>query len=274
MSVIRCNCALLMDVLEAFYYTDPMCARSWGAEPARRRAEREYAGGVELTYVMGGLAREFGPPAGLLREWLAVAEHSGMPVDPRLWLDAPPHGSFPACIAVIVAAEQGCAGAYLRRAREAVALQRRALDHASALIEIARDVPGLDVARFENGLGSHAVLETFGEQLARSRAGGEGGLPRLEVLSRDGQAAVVRGPALLDPQAWIDALRSAGARPAPGPPPSVPDALRQYGRLATPEIAALCDLPGPAAPATLWRLAGEWRVRPEHHLGGEIWTLA
>jgi hypothetical protein len=51
-------------------------------------------------------------------------------------------------------------------------------------------------------------------------------------------------------------------------------ALERFGRLATPEIASVCDLPGPRAQAELWRLATEWRVRPERFLTGELWELA
>src|SRR5277367_3874930 len=138
-----------------------MCPASWAAEPARRHAEQRFARELTLHYMMGGVARELGPPLDSLRGWLDAAAASGMPVDPRVWLEAPPRGSYAACIAVVVAGEQGLAGPYLRRAREAVALRRRPLDDASALIAVAREVPGLDVARFEVGLGSHAALETF-----------------------------------------------------------------------------------------------------------------
>jgi hypothetical protein len=59
-----------------------------------------------------------------------------------------------------------------------------------------------------------------------------------------------------------------------GPPPSVEEALRQFGSLATAEIAAVCELPGPRAPAELWRLAVEWRVKAEGLGSGELWELA
>jgi hypothetical protein len=50
--------------------------------------------------------------------------------------------------------------------------------------------------------------------------------------------------------------------------------VRRFGRLATPEVAAASDLPGPRAAAELWRLATEWRVRPERALIGELWSPA
>jgi hypothetical protein len=62
--------------------------------------------------------------------------------------------------------------------------------------------------------------------------------------------------------------------PAADGRPGVEEALRRFGRLATPEVAAACDLPGPRAPAELWRLALEWRVRPQRVPGGELWEPA
>ena len=44
--------------------------------------------------------------------------------------------------------------------------------------------------------------------------------------------------------------------------------------MATPEVAVACALPGPHAAAELWRLATEWRVRPEQALTGELWQAA
>ena len=67
---------------------------------------------------------------------------------------------------------------------------------------------------------------------------------------------------------------AAGAAPAGGDPPTPEEALRRFGRMATPEVAAVCGLPGPRAAAELWRLAEAWRVRPERRLTGELWSLA
>ncbi|MEN3283216.1 MAG: putative protein-disulfide isomerase [Solirubrobacteraceae bacterium] len=96
------------------YYTDPACPYSWAAEPALRRLQVEFAEGLTITYVMGGLAREFRKPLQTMRHVLDAAAESGMPTDPRLWLDAPPTSSYPACQAVKAAAEQSLDGPYLR----------------------------------------------------------------------------------------------------------------------------------------------------------------
>ena len=80
----------------------------------------EFGGDVQITYVMGGLAREYsGDLSWLVIEWLDAADRSRMPLDPRVWHEAPLRSTFPACMAVKAAAEQGpaAAGRYLRALR-------------------------------------------------------------------------------------------------------------------------------------------------------------
>src|SRR4051795_11031542 len=80
---------------EAFVYTDPACPWSWAAEPALRRLQADFGTSLEICFVMGGLAREFKRPLETMRHWIDAGDASGMPVDPRLWLDAPPRPSYP-----------------------------------------------------------------------------------------------------------------------------------------------------------------------------------
>jgi hypothetical protein len=211
---------------------------------------------------MAGI-REVRGPLAAVSEWLDIADRSGMPADPRLWLDGP-STSYPACMAVKAAEEQGDPAAYLRRLREGFAVRRRRLDHLDAFVEESRAVDGLDVERFRIDAGSHAIVEKFGEDLERAR----GRLASIEF----GDGHVVEDPGSYD--ALRTAALAAGAEPAGDWPLSVEDALTRFGTLATVEVAALCDLPGPRAPAELWRLAQEWRVRPERALTGELWALA
>ncbi len=232
--------------VHVLYVTDPACPWSWGAEPALRRLLAEFGEGVRITYVMGGLARQFDKPLDAARQWLDVAA-GGMPVDARGWWDAPLTSSYPACLAVKAAAEQGLDGPYLRRLREAIALERRKLDNADGLTTAARDVPGMNVDRFKNDLQSNAIVEAFGNDLERARAHEK--MPRWEV---DGEV--------------VDDL----PRAPDAAPPSVEEALRRFGRMATAEVAAVCDLPGPRAPAVLWRLALAWRAWRD----GQLWATA
>jgi predicted DsbA family dithiol-disulfide isomerase len=240
------------------YVTDPACPASWGAEPTHRRLLAEFGDEVAITYVMGGIARRFDRPLEQLRAWLDAAERSAMPVDARMWLDDPPKSSYPACLAVKAAAEQGRDAAYLRRLREGFAVEGRRLDTPDALVAAAGEVDGLHLERFRVDLGSNAIVELFGTDLDRARARPEQPAPRWEV---DGEVV----------EDVVGAVRAAGA--APGPLPGVEDALRRFGRMTTAEVAAVCDLPGPRAPAELWRLALEWRVRPDAAPAPRFWSI-
>jgi putative protein-disulfide isomerase len=284
------------------YYTDPACSASWAAEPLLRRLIVEFGTDLSITYVMGGLAWDYtqdyedadaGITAGrtyetLLLHWLGRAADSGMPIDPRLWTEGPIRSTYPACMAVKAAQEQGpeAAERYLRAVREGLLCFRRKLDGTEALVEEAR-AAGLDVQRFRIDLESHAIVEAFGADLedtrsvpdeARAAGGtkrGQGGerlvFPSLRFEGEDGAVRWAFGATEYD--AWRDAAASAGAD-ADGARPGPLDALRRFGRMATAEVEAVCDLPGPRAPAELWRLASEWRVKPVRVLTGMLWELA
>jgi putative protein-disulfide isomerase len=270
-------------VVHTYYYTDPACPWSWGLEPALRKLSHELGDSISVTYVMCGMAREFGDPAPLVDEMLEAADRSGMPVDARLWLAAPPRSSHPACLAVKAAAEQGDPGPYLRRLREGLMCRRRKLDSTDALLEEARSVPELDLDKLRHAFGSHAIVEAFGADLDRAagvpaehQAPGTGRvkLPSLEFRGSDGVVHGVYGYS--DYGSLAAAAIAAGASPGPaaGGPPTVEAALQVFGSMATAEVSAVCDLPGPRAPAELWRLATEWRVRGDRVGSGELWTVA
>jgi putative protein-disulfide isomerase len=123
-----------MPVVQVTYYTDPVCPWSWAIEPALRKLVRDLGESLRFSYVMCGMAREFADPQELVGESLEAAGRSGMPVDARLWLEGAPRSSFPACIAVKAATEQGDPVAYLRRLREGLLCRRRKLDTTEALV--------------------------------------------------------------------------------------------------------------------------------------------
>jgi putative protein-disulfide isomerase len=240
-----------------------------------RRLLVEFGDDIAVTYVMGGLAREFRTPVETMRHVLDAAAASAMPTDPRLWLDAPPVSSYPACQAVKAAAEQGLDEPYLRLVREGLMVDRLKLDNADALIGAARRVPGLDVDRFGIDLRSAAIVEAFGADMERAQAAARDGdrrvpLPSFALRGEDGEDHWVYDSG--DPQQLRTAALAAGA--ISGPLPGVLEAVARFGRIATPEVAAVCDRPSPLAAAELWRLAAEWKLRAERTLTGEFWSPA
>jgi hypothetical protein len=171
-------------------------------------------------------------------------------------------------MAVKAAAEQGLDGPFLRRLRLGLMTRRERVDSVETLVAAARDVPGLDTARFEIDLRSNAIVEAFGADRERADAAGGGERPGIPAFSVAGGAPIEQ-PGV---EALREAVLAAGAEPQPLP--DVETALGRLGEAGAPEIAAACGLPGPRARIELWRLAGEFRVRARTLVCGELWQPA
>jgi hypothetical protein len=251
---------------------------------------QEFGDSVSWSWLMVGLSREIPEDTrGLALHWLGVADSTGMPIDPLLWKESPIRSTYPACMAVKAAAEQGeqAATRYLRALREGLMCLRRKLDTTEALVELAREA-GLSVERFRVDLGSHAIVEAFGADLEEARempeearaagqvADAEGGervsIPAAVFIGEDGSRRWWFGPTPYDELREV--ALAAGADPGGRERPPVLDALRRFGRMATLEVQEVCGLPGPRAHAELWRLAAEWQVKPVPALTGHLWELA
>jgi hypothetical protein len=263
----------------------------------------EFGESLTWTFVMGGLARDytsghddpesgtggrFGVYPGLVSHWMDVAAEGRMPLDPRLWTEGPLKSTYPACMAVKAAAEQAGDGAYsyLRHLREGILCFRRKLDTTEALVEEARGAK-LNVERFRIDLDSHAIVEAFGDDLEETRtipddARSAGAtttvrgkerlaFPSAVFVGEDGSRRGVYG---FRPYEDYAAAAEAAGGTRSQESPSIEEALRRFGRMATREIEVVCGLPGPRAHAELWRMATEWQVKPTKVLTGYLWEPA
>jgi predicted DsbA family dithiol-disulfide isomerase len=294
-----------MMTVQVRFYTDPACPWSWAAEPATRRLMWEFEDELELTWVMGGLARQYGRDyrdeegrigqgsdcfADLISHWLDVAADGLMPLDPRIWKENPLASTYPACQAVKAAAEQGQEAAYryLRNVREGIMFERRKLDHADSLIAMAGRA-SIDRPRFEIDLRSHAITEAFGADLDEvrnppdeARAAGairhtEGheriSFPSAVFIGEDGTRYGVWAQAKSE-VALREAALAAGANQVNDGPLEPLDAIRRFGRCATRELEVLSGRPAPVVEAELWALARDWKLKAVPALTGTIWERA
>jgi protein-disulfide isomerase-like protein with CxxC motif len=270
------------------YITDPACAASWGVEPMVRRLMAEFGNELDFRFVMAGLAREYNPddaPTQVVN-WLEQADASRMPLDPLVWHTGPIKSTFPACIAMKAAQDQRPADngyAYLRALREGIFCERRKLDTADALTELATKT-GLNGDRFRLDVNSNAVLEAFGNDLEvardipdEARAAGQVAsangkemvtLPSLYFTGEGGARHDVYGRAPYED--YRAAAEAAGASPT-GTKLGVTEALNRFGRMATREIEEVCQLKGPRAEGELWQLALDFEVKPTRVLTGWLW---
>jgi predicted DsbA family dithiol-disulfide isomerase len=289
--------------VEVRYYTDPGCSWSWGAEPQLRRLAWEFDGELSFRWVMGGLARSYGKEysddeggvAGetcfqdLVSHWLDVGVETGMPVDPRIWTKNPISSTYPACLAVKAASEQGeeAGGRYLRRVREGLMHERRRLDHADALLSVAGEA-GLDLERFGRDVHSNAITEAFAADLDEVRdipaeVREQGRVRRTEgrervpfpsalFIGEDGARHGVWGAQPY--AAYREAALAAGAAPGGAEDLDPVDAVLRLGRAATAEVALLSRRPDPVVLADLWTAARDWRLKPVPALTGTLWEAA
>jgi protein-disulfide isomerase-like protein with CxxC motif len=264
----------------------------------------QFGGELRFVWVMGGLARSYGADyrddegrigsgpgcfADLMAHWLDVSAETGMPCDPRIWTQNPISSTYPACMAVKAAAEQGADAGYryLRRLREGLMVERRKLDHADSLVGEAGPA-GLDVERFRIDLSSNAITELFAADLDEvrdvpdeARAAGkvrhtEGkdrlAFPSAIFIGEDGERHGVWGWQPYD--AYRDAAVAAGAVPANQGPLAPLDAVERFGSVTGKEAEVLADRPVPVVEAELWTLATEWQLRPVATLTGTLWERA
>jgi predicted DsbA family dithiol-disulfide isomerase len=287
------------------FYSDPACPWSWAAEPALRRLLWEFDGELEFVWVMGGLARSYGRDyrdeeggigqgpdcfADLISHWLDVTAASEMPMDPRIWTEAPLSSTYPACQAVKAACEQGWEAGYryLRQVREGIMFERRKLDHPEALLAAAGPAR-LDRRRFEIDLFSEAITEAFAADLDEVRdvppeAREAGAVRRTEgkeriafpsalFIGEDGSRHGAWGTARSHP-ALREAALAAGARQVNEGELAPLEAIRRFGRCATRELEVLCERPRPVVEAELWALARDWKLKPVTALTGTLWEPA
>jgi predicted DsbA family dithiol-disulfide isomerase len=244
------------------YFTDPGCPMSWGNEPNVRRLAVEFGHELDWTLVMGGLGRDYkGHEVGTMLAWVEEAAAIDMPMDPLLWKESPISSTYPACIAVKAAAEQGldAQARFLRVLREGLLCFRRRLDSLEPFVNEARRA-GLDVARFRVDATSHATVEAFGADLELTRDVPEGS-PRTDRVpfptTRIGERWFFGTTPYDDLRA---AAVAAGAAPVQTGALSVDDAFGRFERLAAKEVEVLCGLAGPLAYAELWRRVTEWQL--------------
>ncbi len=269
-----------------------------------RRLMWEFDGELDFIWVMGGLARRYGREyrdeegaigsgpdcyADLMSHWLNVSGETGMPCDPRLWTENHIVSTYPACIAVEAASEQGWEAGYryLRRVREGLMFERRKLDNPSALLAEAGPA-GIDTGRFEVALGSHGPVEALSDHIDEVRAIPEAAraagklshtegrerlsFPSAVFLGGDGVRHGVWGWQPLE--AYREAALATGASQVNNGPMAPLDAVARFGRIATREAEVLGQSAGPPTCAELWRLAAEHRLRPIRALTGTMWEAA
>jgi protein-disulfide isomerase-like protein with CxxC motif len=278
--------------VEITYFTDPYCSWCWATEPVLYRIRETYRDQVRFRYVMGGLVRDMAEfydslndirtTAEVAPHWRMVSERSGQPIDERLMEDiTDPHFStWPACVAVKAAQLQGeeVGEAYLRRMRRAALTERKVVSQPEVYRALAREVPGLDVERFQRDLDRGAADRAFREDLAECRRWGVSGFPTL--LFRATGPVLVPGaerPHLVVGHRSFSTYRGVLRALAPGlvehAPRDVLELLSVYGPLTTRELSEIQNRPADEVVREMEGRAARGQVERVPVRGGEFWRL-
>ncbi len=238
--------------IKVLYVTDPICSACWAMEPAWRKFLFHYGDSVDVRHIYGGLlpgwngfsdaGAGIGAPADVAPHWAEVAEQSGQPINPDVWLTDPLDSSYPPSKAVhvvrLMAPEQE--ENYLRRIRQALFLEARNIARADVLTACAADI-GLDAGQFTALYTANVGAAGFQRDLEETRQLPVRGFPTLIFIHPDGDnASMLRGtqPFVNLERAFLEATSTQKSEKQPTPEA----ALISYGTGTTREFAELLNL--------------------------------
>lgn len=248
-------------IIEIIEFTDPVCTWCWGSEPLLRKLETRYKDQLLVKFIMGGLVKDIGDfydsfndiggdaqnsNIQIASHWLEASEKHGMPVKGQGFsLFSKEHPStYPQNIAYKAAQMESeeLANKFLRKIREATAVESRQTNKTEVLIELANE-SGLDLSRFIERFSDGSAQRAFEEDLNTVQKYGVRGFPTFlikygekEVLMRgyqsfEGIKAVIKSLA-------GDAIKDI---PPQRSEERVLEFIRQYERVAPVEIEASFD---------------------------------
>jgi len=181
-------------------FMDPLSSSFWGASPVLRRLELEFGALVEIKYRTSGMLISWedfeldgvSKPEHMAAYWQREAFEYKMPMDTQLWLENPPHSSFPASIAYKAAQLQNklLADKFLRRMQEMLFVEGRNIAEWKIIKRAAKDV-GLDLEvlllQYNNGDG----LKAFAEDQKRARQECVTQYPTIHLHTEGGDVRIV-----------------------------------------------------------------------------------
>jgi putative protein-disulfide isomerase len=172
------------------YVHDPMCSWCWGFRPTFERLCGELPGGIDVVWLLGGLAPDSDQPmppemqARLQDTWRRIQQRiPGTRFNFDFWRDCRPRRStWPACRAVIAARtlEPALETDMVHAIQRAYYLEARNPSDPETLARLAREL-GLDVDEFSGLLDAPKTQSTLREEIEQSRRLGVHGFPSLRL---------------------------------------------------------------------------------------------
>lgn len=180
-----------------YYIHDPMCSWCWGYKPTWDKLKSTLPEGVQVEYLLGGLAPDNDEPMPqemrvmLQQTWKRIESQLGTQFNYDYWtLAGPVRTTYPACRAVI-AAQQQEAGEAMNQAIQKAYYLRAMTPHTDAThVQLAEEL-NLDVEQFRKDCKSESVEQVFSRQREFCQLLGVHSFPSL-VLKVDDKYYVIK----------------------------------------------------------------------------------
>ena len=177
-----------------YYVHDPMCSWCWGFRPTWQKIQASLPKGIEVKYLLGGLAPDSDEPmpkamqADIAGYWKKIQQHiPGTKFNFDFWEKCEPRRStYPACRAVIAAKKQdiGIEKQMIEAIQTAYYLNAKNPSDDEMLIDLAGSF-GSDTAQFSTDLNSAETQQQLIKEIQFGQSIGARGFPSM-ILDVDG----------------------------------------------------------------------------------------
>lgn len=168
-----------------FYIHDPMCSWCWAYRPVGDELRAALPKGVQWKNLLGGLAPDSQVPmpketqAMIMGHWRTIQERLGTEFNFDFWTQCNPRRStYPACRAVLAAAEQDAEESMIDAIQRAYYLRAMNPSRVKVLIQLAGEL-GLDRSRFSSDLNSPETRHALIMEIGKARSMGVSSFPSL-----------------------------------------------------------------------------------------------
>lgn len=182
-----------------YYVGDPMCSWCWGFARVLEDVLEMLPSGVNLHYVMGGLApdsNELMPTAVrhyVQDNWREVAKTTNAEFNWDFWVKCKPRRStYPACRAAIAGGRQGALPQMFKALQRAYYLEARNPSDKKTHFEVANEI-GLDMERFAKDLGSEQVERLLQSDFTKKIKMGVSEFPTIVLGNGNNYTLIMRG---------------------------------------------------------------------------------
>lgn len=179
-----------------YYVHDPMCSWCWAYRPVLDTLKTRLPDSISWRNLLGGLAPDSHEPMPpqtrdmVMNHWRRIQDELGTPFNFGFWTRCQPRRStYPACRAVLAAAEFDQEEAMIDAIQRAYYLHAQNPSDEDTLLDLAEEL-GIDRSGFQRVLRSTKINDELLRQVGQARSWQVRSFPSL-VLAQDGRIDAV-----------------------------------------------------------------------------------